>query len=298
LAKKATTKKAKKAKKAKAKETPTPCDDLSHLTAIGPHLQTCRRIDDTKTGHILLGGMTALWLPVVAGLLVKLLWTDTAAWYVKAIPVLLLVWQILASLVAQGAAKCRALENGSAEVLALRDLLSWMHHQIFSNDKSARLTIMVPDSERKSLGVFLRPAGLPSRSETRLACECNANRIEGAAGISFCRNLPKPTVIDVEVVDGSDTFDADLADYAAKSAIPVEVARGLSRRARFYFAVPLGGEYGNPIGVLVADNLTMKVLADGTDPDCQAAHDRVKFFASWIATRLAKIPVNIRERIE
>ncbi len=290
------TKAPKKPRKAKAKEPPVQCDDLSHLTWINAWQLRCRGIDDTKLGNIFLGGMTALWLPVVAGLAFKLLWTDVSSWWEKLLVVLLLLWQVVAAIVSQVASKCRSLEHGCAELLALRDMLSWMHREIFSNDKNARLTIMVPDGHRMTLGVFLRPSGFPSRSKTRLSCQCNENRIEGAAGHSFCRNMPKPNVIDVEVVDDSATFDADLAAYAAKSCIPIEVAGTLTRRARYYFAVPLGGEYGNPIGVLVADNLAMKILADGSDQDCVAAEGRVKFFASWIATRLAKIPNSIRER--
>jgi len=273
------------------------CDDLSNLTKIHRSFAIASTIDSDFFGKLLLGSWTLVWLGPTAAFVCKMWIDQVEGWLKPTILFILLIEQLLAALVSLGSKAHDKLTQGAAELHVLRDLLSWMHREVFSNDKAARITIMVPTAGRRELRVFLRPVGFPCTSETTLACECDAQKIEGAAGQCLCRNQAHTKVIDLDVVDGSPDFMAKAQEYANQSGLPLEKVVKLRRRAKYYFAVPLGGAYGNPLGVLVVDNTAPRILAGEKDTPCRSAEDRVRFLATLIADRLARVPAEILKRV-
>ena len=117
--------------------------------------------------------------------------------------------------------------------------------------------------------------------------------MEGAAGVCYCEGTPHRIPISVD----PDESQEALEEYARLSYMPPEKVRGLTRKAKFYLALPIEATTGPHLGVLVVDNAKHPRIVDS---DVKAASDRAeeqtKLFVQWVALRLKAIPARIRER--
>lgn len=273
---------------------------LQHLTKISRWLRFAAWVEHQPVLGWIFGSIGLLWMPLALGTVGFFLqdekWRERypELWWLAGG---LLLGELAAGLVARGAKRHGQLGAGVVEVFALVNFLDWMHAQVFSKNGHTRITIMVPVRGREGtpvLRAFLRPSAfLPFKSRTELSIDCNTGRVEGAAGL--CYQAGAPTRIRIPVDPAHDS--GSLEEYARLCHMPVEKVRHLTRKARYYSALPIESRTGAHLGVLVVDHQMYDRIVDSEKKsDADRAEERTKLFVEWISLRLGAIPATIRER--
>lgn len=270
---------------------------LKRLTKIPWFLRWAAAIDQTPPIGWLLGTVGMIWLPVVVGAVISVLLSNEVAYpsicWVGGSLVLL---QVISGLVSHGAKLNREFRSGVSELASLLEFLDWMHAQVFTKNTATRITLMVPVAGQKGrvLRTFLRPSAFsPLESKTELAIDCNRAQVEGIAGKCFSEGVECRVELDID----PDRDPSALEEYAERSYIPTEKAKALSRKARYYLALPIENSTGPHLGVLIVDNACHpRIVESSVKEDSKRAEAHTRFLVQWIALRMRAIPARIRER--
>lgn len=269
-------------------------NSIAHLTRVPRRYRWAAKIDQMPIVGWVFGSVGVIWIPVVVGIVISVLrGRESAVPLVCWVGSALVLVQVTSGLVALGAKKFSELEAGAAEVRSLREFLDWMHAQLFSKNTSTRITLMVPVKHklRSELRVFLRPSVFPSFSDTRLSVDANSGTGEGVAGVCFCENLVQRLSPKVD-----QTQDGE--GYAKETHLPSAKSGGITRRAKYYFAVPIEiADAEHLLGVLIIDNLKQdRILENASRTDCNRIEGSIQLVAPWIARMLNKVPPKLINR--
>jgi hypothetical protein len=97
-------------------------------------------------------------------------------------------------------------------------------------------------------------------------------------------------------IDPRDSEEA-LLTFAQGTRMPLEKARTLKRRARFYLALPIENPHGPRLGVLIIDNLEhTRIGASTTQAAIKRVEERVALLVPWVGLQLKAIPDRILRR--